>query len=167
MNKINIWIGKASFFLAALTIIFIVISISWEVVSRYILGSSSVWVTEVAGYLLAAGLFLGLGRLYRLNGHVRMTALLDSVRPSIAYFLYLFTDFVTAGFGLVLAWQNAQLALDSYNFNWRSSTLLEAPLYIPQAAMTIGSAVFFLQVIHTALARTPEDPVAIRSLEKC
>lgn len=151
-------IGKVSFGLSAATIVFIAVSIMWEVVSRYILGSSSAWVTEVAGYLLAAGLFLGLGRLYRENGHVRMSALLDAVRPETAYLIYLLTDLIVVTFGIVLTWQTAQLAFDAYDFNWKSSTLLEAPLYIPQMVMAVGAVVFVLEVIHTALARTPNDP---------
>lgn len=154
-------IGKASFALSALTIVFIAVSIMVEVVSRYVLGASSEWITEVAGYLLAAGLFLGLGRQYRLNGHVRMSALLDSVKPHTAYRLYLLTDLIVFGFGAVLLWQTGQLALDAYDFNWKSSTLLEAPLYIPQLAMTVGAAVFVLEILNTALARTPDDPTAM------
>ena len=153
-------VGKASFVVAALAIAFIAISIMWEVISRYVLGASSIWVTEVAGYLLAASLFLGLGRLYRLNGHVRMSALLDGVGPRTAYALYLLTDLIVLGFGLVLVWQTGQMAADAYDFKWKSSTLLEAPLYIPQAVMTAGAVVFVLEIIHTALKRTPEDPTA-------
>lgn len=171
MNNMKRWvcavsggIGKVSFGLSAATIVFIAVSIMWEVISRYVIGSSSAWVTEVAGYLLAAGLFLGLGHLYRDNGHVRMSVLLDAVQPKTAYLLYLLTDLIVVIFGVVLTWQTAQLALDAYNFNWKSSTLLEAPLYIPQMVMAVGAAVFVLEVIHTALARTPNDPTATGGL---
>lgn len=171
MNIIRRWIGrvvdgigKASFVLAALAIVFIAASIMWEVVSRYVIGHSSIWVTEVAGYLLAAGLFMGLGRIYRLDAHVRMSAVLDAVQPRTAYVLYLLGDLIVLGFGLVLLWQTGQLAMDAYDFNWRSSTLLEAPLYIPQMAMTLGAAVFVLEVINTGAARRPSDPAAKRGV---
>ncbi len=174
MNKVSKWagrlaggIGKASFALAAIAITFIAVSIMWEVVSRYVLGSSSLWVTEVAGYLLAAGLFMGLGPMYRLNGHVRMSAVLDAVKPSTAYVLYLLTDLIVLAFALVLTWQTGQLAMDAYDFNWKSSTLLEAPLYIPQLAMTVGAMVFVLEVVATALARTPNDPTATQERQAC
>lgn len=154
------WIGKAGFILSATCIVFIAVSIMWEVISRYVLGSSSIWVSEIAGYLLAAGLFLGLGRVYRLNGHVRMSMMLDALSPRVAYAFYLLTDAIVAVFAMALLWQTGLLSLDAYNFNWKSSTLLEAPLYIPQAAMTIGAFVFILEIVDTALSRTPSNPTA-------
>ena len=70
-------------------------------------------------------------------------------------------------FALVLTWQTGQLAMDAYDFNWKSSTLLEAPLYIPQLAMTVGAMVFVLEVVATALARTPNDPTATQGRQAC
>lgn len=162
LRKATGWVGKISFGLSAASIVFIAVSIMWEVISRYVLGSSSIWVSEIAGYLLAAALFLGLGHVYRVNGHVRMSMLLDSLRPQVAYVFYLVTDVIVMIFALALLWQTGLLSLDAYNFNWRSSTLLEVPLYIPQAAMTIGAFVFILEIINTALSRTPADPTATK-----
>ena len=45
--------GDAGFIIAIMIMVFLTISITWEVISRYVLGSSTVWVTEVSGYLLS------------------------------------------------------------------------------------------------------------------
>ena len=162
LNKIFGGISLVSFYFGAFAIVIISATILWEVISRYVIGASTIWVTEVAGYLLAAFSFLGLGHVYRINGHVRMSALLDALKPSNAYFLYLLTDIIVAFFGLVLVWQTGQLAFDAYSFNWKSSTLLEVPLYIPQFAMTLGAIVFVLEVVRTAILRSPNDPTALK-----
>ena len=52
-------------------------------------------------------------------------------------------------------WATLELALLSYQLNWRSSTTLAVPLYLPQALMPAGSAIFVLELIaqiHQKLA---------------
>jgi len=146
-------LGRLGFLSSTLIIVFIFLAVIWEVITRYLFGDSSMWVTEVSGYLLAGALFLGLGRTYRIDGHVRMSVLIDSLTPIRASRVLLLSDFVVAGFGGILLWQTWSLTLDSYQLNWRSSTNLEVPLYIPQIAMTLGAAIFLLEVILTALNR--------------
>lgn len=124
-----------------------------EVFSRAILGHSIEWVTEVSGYMLAAALFMGLGRVYQTSGHVNMPIIIEKF-SEIGHGRFLFlADIVVAIFAIILVWQTGKLTLDSYQFNWRSSTSLETPLFIPQGLMFLGSCIFFLEIVNTALTR--------------
>lgn len=146
-------LGRMGFLASTLTIVFIFIVITWEVITRYLVGDSSMWVTEVAGYLLAGALFLGMGRVYRVDGHVRMSVLIDAVSPKKANVLLLISDAVVLVFAIVMLWQTWSLTIDSYMFNWRSSTNLEVRLYLPQALMTFGALIFLVEVFLTAYKR--------------
>lgn len=146
-------LGNISYLISTIIIVLIAGSVMWEVISRYVLGDSSIWVTEVSGYLLAGALFLGLGKTYRNDGHVRMSVVLEKMQPEKARKFLVASDVIVAIFAILLLWQTAQLTLDSYQFNWKSSTLLEVPLYLPQLLMTLGSLVFFLEVVLTAITR--------------
>lgn len=152
--------GNVGYVASALIIVMIAASVSWEIVSRYIVGVSSPWVTEISGYLLAGTLFLAMGYTYRINGHVRMSVLLDAMRPETARLFYWLTDVVVAVFAAVLLWQVGQLTYDSYVFNWKSSTNLEIRLFLPQALMTLGALIFLLEIMHTAMLRRANDPIA-------
>lgn len=146
-------LGRFGYLLAALILVFISCAVIMEVFSRAVIGHSIEWVTEISGYLLAAALFMGLGRVYETAGHVNMPIIIEKFGAlGQARFLFL-ADIVVAIFAVILAWQTGKLTLDSFQFNWRSSTSLETPLFIPQGLMFLGSCIFFIEVVNTALTR--------------
>lgn len=146
-------LGKGAYYLSAVLILFIGTSVVFEVFYRAATGKSLAWVTEFSGYLLAGVVFLGLGYVYRKGGHVRMTLLLDVVNPKLSRMLYWVTDFFVLSYALIQLWRLAELAYESYLFNWRSSTTLEVALYLPQSIMVLGALIFVLEIINTAFAR--------------
>lgn len=146
-------LGRWAYYLSAVLIVFIFVSVIIEVFARGLTNTSISWVAEISGYLLAGVLYLGLGYLYRRNWHVRMSLLLDILSPKYSRLLYWLTDFIVGVFAIVQFWEIFNLALESYQFNWRSSTILEVPLYLPQFLMAAGAFVFLLEVIRTALLR--------------
>lgn len=146
-------LGKGAYYLSGSLIVFIGGSVIYEVFYRLISGKSLAWVTEFSGYLLAGVVFLGLGYLYRKGGHVRMTLLLDATNPKLSRILYWLTDFLVFCYALIQLWRLSELAYESYVFNWRSSTTLEIPLYLPQSIMVLGAFIFALEIVNTAFSR--------------
>lgn len=146
-------LGRIGFLASTLIIVFIFIVVMWEVTTRYLVGESSMWVVEVSGYLLAGALFLGMGRVYRIDGHVRMSVLIDTISKKRANLLLLLSDAIVLVFAIVMLWQTWSLTMDSYMYNWRSSTTLEVRLYLPQAIMTLGALVFLIEVLLTGYTR--------------
>lgn len=146
-------LGKGAYYLSGSLIVFIGGSVIYEVFYRLISGKSLAWVTEFSGYLLGGVVFLGLGYLYRKGGHVRMTLLLDATNPKLSRILYWLTDFLVFCCALIQLWRLSELAYESYVFNWRSSTTLEIPLYLPQSIMVLGAFIFALEIVNTAFSR--------------
>jgi len=148
-------LGDAGFFAALLIMVFLVASIIWEVISRYLLGAPTVWVTEVSGYLVSGILFMAIARVYREGGHARMSLLEGRLSIAAQNRLGLVVDGCTLVFAAFAFWATLELALLSYQLNWRSSTTLAVPLYLPQSLMPAGSAIFVLELIaqiHQKLA---------------
>ena len=146
-------LGRLGYLIAALILAFIGCAVIMEVFSRAVLGHSIEWVTEISGYMLAAALFMGLGRVYETGGHVNMPIIVDKFGKVGRDRLLFVADIFVAISAVILAWQLGKLTIDSYQFNWRSSTSLETPLFIPQGLMFLGSGIFCLEVINTALTR--------------
>ena len=105
-------VGDLSFQLSLLVTVFLVMAIIWEVANRFLFSTSSVWVSEVSGYLVAL------------------------------------IDVLVLGLALVVGYATYDMALLSYQLNWRSSTTLAMPLFIPQMFMPIGAAVLALEAIR-------------------
>lgn len=64
IDKVVGRVGDLSFHLSLLVTVFLVVAIIWEVVNRFLFSTSSVWVPEVSGYLVASILFLAAGRVH-------------------------------------------------------------------------------------------------------
>ncbi|WP_417539744.1 TRAP transporter small permease subunit [Marinobacter sp.] len=141
-------VGDLSFQLSLLVTIFLVAAITWEVANRFLFSTSSVWVSEVSGYLVASILFLAAGRVYREGGHVSMSIFLDMLSGAPRLALLALIDLLVLGLALVVGYATYDMALLSYQLNWRSSTTLAMPLFIPQMFMPIGAAVLALEAIR-------------------
>lgn len=155
-------LGRVGYYLSASLIVLIVTSVMTEVVLRAVTGTSIAWVTEVSGYILAGVIFLGLGYVYRHDGHVRMSLLLDYLSPNKSRILYWITDLIVLTYAAIQLWKFFELAWESYQFNWRSSTILEIPLVFPQILMVTGAFVFVTEIISTALSRKCIDLNSVR-----
>src|SRR5690554_79403 len=141
-------IGDLSFQLALLVTVFLVVAITWEVANRFLFSTSSVWVSEVSGYLVASMLFLAAGRVYREGGHVSMSIFIDMLTGAPRFSMLALIDVLVLGLALIVGYATYDMALLSYQLNWRSSTTLAMPLFIPQMFMSIGAVVLALEAIR-------------------
>lgn len=148
INKAVGKVGDLSFQLSLLVTVFLVVAITWEVANRFLFSTSSVWVSEVSGYLVASILFLAAGRVYREGGHVSMSIFLDLLSGAPKFALLAVIDLLVLSLALVVGYATYDMALLSYQLNWRSSTTLAMPLFIPQMFMPIGAAVLALEAIR-------------------
>lgn len=140
-------LGDIGFIVGIGILAFLSLSIGVEVFSRYAMGHSSIWVTEVSGYLIAGLLFMPLGKVYREGGHVNMSVINEHKRPKLKKSFVLISDICVLIFGFFLVWVTWEMVALSYNLNWKSSTILSVPLYLPQAFMPIGSIIFVAEII--------------------
>lgn len=146
--------GDAGFIAAILIMVFLTASITWEVVSRYILGSSTVWVTEVSGYLVSGVLFMAIGKVYRDNGHVAMSIIVDKFPEHTHARFMMVVDFMVLIFAIFVTWSTYDMAMLSLELGWKSSTTLAVPLYIPQIMIPLGSAILVVEAIRMMIVRT-------------
>lgn len=151
IRRIFTLVGNFSFIIAIGIMVFLSISISVEVFLRYVVGSSSIWVTEVSGYLVAGVLFMSMAKIYREGGHVSMSILTDKVSPKVHKICTVLAHLCVLVFAIILFWTTLEMTNLSYSFNWKSSTILAVPLYIPQALMPIGSMVFIIEIVNKLL----------------
>ena len=147
-------IGDVGFVIAMLIMAFLAFSITLEVVSRYLLGSSTVWVTEVSGYLVSSVLFMAIGKVYRDNGHVAMSIVVDKLTENMYMYFMILVDLFVLIFAVFVAWSTYDMAIFSFELGWTSSTTLAVPLYIPQIMMPLGSAILAMEAIRMVVLRT-------------
>lgn len=102
---------------------------------------------DLAGFSLTASSFLALASTLRAGGHIRVTFLLRRAGGGQRRALELACLAVGAGVTGYFAWHVVEMTWDAYRFGDRSVGVLPIPLWIPQSAMALGTAVLFIAFV--------------------
>lgn len=134
--------------LAAYAIIGMTALVAANTIFRALPGVRSfTFAEEFTGYLYVAVVFLGLADTFRSGDHVRVTVLRHMMPLKLRNYAELFLTAIAMVVMAIIGWFGVKLFLDSYSTNEQAQTLMQTPLWIPQAVVPIGSALFLLILI--------------------
>lgn len=143
--------------LAAICLVLIALLTLTQVVGRAI-GVLILDAGEIAGYAMAASIFLALAYTLREGGHIRVGLLLTHVNPQFRRVLEIWCLLAFSVLAVFLAYSCISFVHDSYTFADVSTGMLVIPLWIPQLPMALG-------VILLAAALIEETIRVIRGSE--
>ena len=106
---------------------------------------------EYSAYGLAAIIFLGAGYCLREKGHIRITLILGLIPPIAARFITAVATMITTVFMGYLWWYLFRMVRSAFRYESTSGTLTNTPLWIPQAIMLTGAAIFFIQLVAMSI----------------
>ena len=136
--------------LAVVLLAFIMVSVLYEVVTRYFLGQTSSWVFEFTAYSLAFITFLGTTWLLRREGHVKVDLVLSRLNPRTQAMVNIVTSILCAIVWLAVTWYSLKTTLHSYQIGYLEATELQAPKWILLSVIPIGSFLLFIQCLRRA-----------------
>jgi TRAP-type C4-dicarboxylate transport system permease small subunit len=138
---------RLSGYAAALFLIFVATFILTGIASR-IFGFYIRGLAEYSGYCMAASSFLALAYTFGEKGHIRITLFLEKSKKNIKKFLELWCLFFATLFSGFLSFYFIKMLMISINFQERSEGADEILIWIPQIPVALGSAIFFICIIH-------------------
>ena len=101
-----------------------------------------------AGYLMAGAGFLALAHTLKRGEHIRVTLLLNALRGGGRKTLELWALAAASLLALLFAFYSARLAWQSHVFHDISTGSDATPLWIPQLAMALGTAVLSIAYLY-------------------
>ena len=143
-NRIYSGFVGAGAFLAGLLIIFIMLSVTMDVVLRYFFGRPTSWVVEISGYGMLFIPFLVAAWVLKRDNHVKMDLLLNRLSPKTQLLVNTITCFVSALICLLLTWHGMRVALYFFKVGYKTPTVLMLPKSILIAIIFVGF--FFLSI---------------------
>jgi C4-dicarboxylate transporter, DctQ subunit len=129
-------------------------TVTYAVVARYILRQPIGWSEEVSNYLMVWAVFLGAAYALKEDAHVGVDLLLSVLPPRVKPFFLLFHYVVGLIFCSLLLWKGVELVQYSIEFGNRSIAT-NFPLFIPQLAVPVGSAMLILQLFAEVMKLIP------------
>jgi TRAP-type C4-dicarboxylate transport system permease small subunit len=134
----------------AACVLLIAAIVMYEVVARAVFGAPTIWVQEIAVYLLLATAFLGFAPTLQAGEHIRIDMLSNRFGARVRRALGFTSHIAIAVFAGIAAWGGLEMLLQSLRFGRKSLTLLEIPVWIPQLVIPIGCTLLMLAALHGA-----------------
>jgi len=131
--------------------------VAYDVIARYVFNAPSIWVNEIAVYLVQVMVFLSMGLLVTDNSHVRVTLLTDRLPPAMQARLHRFSLVMIAVFATFIVWLGWAYTAHAWKQGQSSPTLLAVPLWIPNALIPLGGLLLLVSVLGTFFA-SPHAP---------
>ncbi|QKH38671.1 TRAP transporter small permease [Achromobacter pestifer] len=139
--------------LAGLCTIGVLVSVLAAIIARQL--SMNIPGTDAyAGYFMAAAGFLALSSTFKHGEHIRVTLLLNSLKPAAGRRLDIFALAVGCLLAASFAFFSVKLAYDSWQFNDISTSNDATPLWIPQISMAVGTVLFLVALIDELIRRS-------------
>jgi len=107
-----------------------------------------------AGYFMAAAGFLALASTFKHGEHIRVTLLLNSLKPAAGRRLDIFALAAGCLLASAFAFFSVKLTYDSWQFNDISTSNDATPLWIPQLSMAVGTVLFLVALIDELIRRS-------------
>lgn len=158
IDLVNEWAGKV----VSLLIFPIIGAVIFEVLMRYFLRRSQLWVPETSVFLFGALFVLGGGYAYLHDAHVRLDAVYELFSPRSKAVVDLITSWFSFLFCGVLIWKGGSMAWDSFITMERSPSAFSPLLFPLKMLIPIGSILFLLQ----GLAKFVRDLLFLLSGDK-
>ncbi|MFC2067608.1 TRAP transporter small permease subunit [Chloroflexota bacterium] len=136
--------------LAGILVIFIMLSVVYDVVMRYFLQYRVTWTLEITSYCLLFITFLGTAWVLRREGHVKMDLLLNRLKPKHQATVNIITSIICAIVCLIVAWYSAETTWSSFQIQYRMASELRPPQYLTLFVIPMGSFLLFIQFLRRA-----------------
>lgn len=157
ITQTNLWVGRT----AAWLILPMFLALLADVVMRYVVGSATIWTSELAQLIFGLYSVIAGGYLLAERGHVSVDILYGKLSLRRKAALDLATSFLFLFFIVVLVWQSADMAWESMA-KWETSLSLWKPYIWPiKLAIPVAGVLLLLQ----GMVRMASDWRTIQGLE--
>lgn len=137
--------------ISMLALIFTSGVLTYSVITRYFLKSSTDWQDEVAVFMLVGATFMTTAHVQNLRGHVGIEAVISMLPPWLNRVRAVLVDFVSAAFCAFFSWKSWALFHEAWAEGQTTSSSFAPPLWIPYSFMTLGMSLLTLQLVLQTL----------------
>jgi TRAP-type C4-dicarboxylate transport system permease small subunit len=135
-------------FLGGALLVFLILSVCWEVVLRYFFNKPTSWVVEVSGYIVLWVPFLVSAWVLRKGSHIRMDLLISGLKPKGQAILNTITFSIAALICFIITWYGVKVVIDLYQTGFITQTFLRIYKWPIIAIIPISTSLLFLEFLR-------------------
>lgn len=134
-------------FVIVLTMAIMVLLMFIQSTSRYILGNSLSWGSELAQYLHVWQIWIGASLAIRMQSHIRVDVFIKLFPPKVQKVLNFFALIFWFIFAAFLAYEGTNYVSNMFT-SGQTSPSLQVPMWIPYLAIPIGGLLMVIRLIQ-------------------
>jgi TRAP-type C4-dicarboxylate transport system permease small subunit len=127
--------------------IIITLTVSIEVISRYVFNHPTSWVWPINRQLFGIFILVALAYTQSKDGHIRIEIFFDRFPPLIQKILRWFSLLVMLSFIGVLIWQTSIMAINAIEAKEKASGAFKIPLYPFKTLLPLASLYIAVEII--------------------
>lgn len=147
------WLNRQVLRLSMLALLLASCVLTYSVVTRYVLKSSTDWQDEAAVFLLVGATFMCTAYVQSLRGHVGIEALAGLLPPGVNTVRMILVDVISTLFCTFFSWKSWSLFHEAWTEGQTTSSSFAPPLWIPYSLMAVGMSVLTLQLLLQSAIR--------------
>lgn len=140
--------------LTAVALVFVVASVTWGVVTRYVSHTPSIWTGEVASIAFAWTVFLGSAAGFRRAEHIIIDVLLNALPPRLATILSQLSRVIVLLVLIAMTVISTRFAITTYD---ALTTVLRLPQSVVYAGAATGFALMTLRHLQFMIFGLPRN----------
>jgi len=142
----------------------LVLTVSWQVFTRQVLGDPSTWSEELARYVFVwLGLFAA-ALVFSERGHIAVDFVVQKLSPRVQRSIAIVVQLAIIGFALVvLVWGGLVASVAAWDHNLTGLPTQIGPMYL---AMPITGAIISFYAIYHSLAILRSEETAVEAGDK-
>lgn len=126
---------------------FMVVTICYDAVMRYIFAAPTSWSLEVNTFLIIYVAVMTAADVQRTDNHIRITFFSDKMGPRVQRVVRALIGVVGAVFCAIMAWRGGLITLQAFQYGERVSSSFGTPMVIPYAMLPIGFGALALRFL--------------------
>jgi TRAP-type C4-dicarboxylate transport system permease small subunit len=150
------WLGDAIDVTVVVLACMLLLVMFANVAARVAFDSDLAWNTEFGEFVLLWATFLGGASAARRGAHMRITELVESVKPKVARLIELVTRVAVIGLLVLMVWCGFVISDRAMG---QEMTVLHWPMGVQYLALPIGSALALLYVIYETVLLAIGRPI--------
>jgi len=149
-------LNEASGILAQAGLFALFLIVCWEVLTRYLLRDPSVFSAEVSEYLMVLLTFASAGLIMKDGRHVRVEVVVARLGRRGRALAGIFSQGVVLLICAILMVEGTKSTYLAFISNYRSTSLLNFPLWIPYSLVPLGALLLGLQSVAMVIKEMAE-----------
>lgn len=142
--------------IAGFAMLFVSVITTYEVIMRHFFKNPTIWTYEVSSYILVWFGFLSSAYGLKQGGHIHVDILVSKMKPRTKLPLDIIAHALCFFYAVIMFVYSWQMAMDAFRCNETAPTLLQAPMYLVELGMVIGTFLLSLQALRIVIVKIAE-----------